>query len=380
VGPLPGPIFVIVALAWHAPAFAKSFADSLTTGFEHALSRALEASIARSLPIPAASSGLTFEYDPETGAFTRQARISGQVFLERAEPIGRHHLNVSVTYQYISTDTLDGQEIDELRDTAVPIRGTKDPDDDFTVPRFDLSLRTQQITAGVTYGVTENLELNLIVPVLYSEFGLDAAFRGAEGQQVQPPEHERASAFGVGDLLVRGKYRLPDLWFLQPALGLVLRLPTGNEDDFQGTGTTELTPLVYLSHAPVQVGPVGLQPFVNAGVNVNLDYIDTSEPRWGVGADVMLGERATVAVAVLGRHAIGRFGRPGLTDAVRTDSSVRPFLGIRFGRDDFYDFSFGGRVNLWRDTLMAFANVVVPLNDDGFRSDIIPLAGVEAAF
>jgi hypothetical protein len=367
---------VIVALVWQPPASAKSFTDNLTTGFEHALSRALEASIARSLPIPAASSGLTFEYDPETGAFTRQARISGQVFLERAEPIGRHHLNVSVTYQYISTDTIDGQDLDDLHDT-VTIRGSE-RSGPYTVPRFDLALRTQQITAGVTYGVTEHLELNLIVPVLYSEFGFDAEFRGTDGRRLLA--HERASAFGVGDLLVRGKYRLPDLGWLQSALGLVLRLPTGNEDNFQGTGTTELAPLVYLSRAPMQVGPVALQPYVNAGVNVNLDYIDTSEPRWGVGTDVTLGDRATIAIAVLGRHTIGRIGRPGLTDARREDGSVRPFLGIQFDRDDFYDFSIGGRVNLWGDMLMAFANVVVPLNEDGFRSDVIPLAGLEAAF
>jgi len=28
----------------------------------------------------------------------------------------------------------------------------------------------------------------------------------------------------------------------------------------------------------------------------------------------------------------------------------------------------------------GFANAIVPLNDDGFRSNVIPLVGVEATF
>jgi hypothetical protein len=37
-------------------------------------------------------------------------------------------------------------------------------------------------------------------------------------------------------------------------------------------------------------------------------------------------------------------------------------------------------VLLWRDTVIGFANVLLPLNDDGFPSNVIPLVGEEAAF
>jgi len=37
-------------------------------------------------------------------------------------------------------------------------------------------------------------------------------------------------------------------------------------------------------------------------------------------------------------------------------------------------------VNLWRDTLIGFVNAIVPLNADGFRAEVIPLAGIEATF
>ena len=36
------------------------------------------------------------------------------------------------------------------------------------------------------------------------------------------------------------------------------------------------------------------------------------------------------------------------------------------------------RYNLWRDVLIVYANALVPLNADGLRADVIPLAGIEA--
>jgi hypothetical protein len=50
------------------------------------------------------------------------------------------------------------------------------------------------------------------------------------------------------------------------------------------------------------------------------------------------------------------------------------------GRPDYYDISIGGRGALWRDTVFAFVNVVVPLNDGFVRTAPIPLAGIEATF
>src|SRR5207244_2398749 len=55
-------------------------------------------------------------------------------------------------------------------------------------------------------------------------------------------------------------------------------------------------------------------------------------------------------------------------------------LALERDRDSAYVLSLGGRVDLWRDTVFGFVDVILPLNRDGFRSDVIPLLGVEAAF
>ena len=66
--------------------------------------------------------------------------------------------------------------------------------------------------------------------------------------------------------------------------------------------------------------------------------------------------------------------------AVGPSLGAAPLFGIEGERPDYYDFSIGGRVSVWRDTVIAFANAVIPLNDAGIRTGVIPLAGVEVAF
>jgi hypothetical protein len=359
-------------------AWGRTFADSLSTKFERPLGNALASSIAQSFPIPAASAGLTFEYDAETGAFIRKASMLGQVYLERPETIGRRRVNLSVSYQHVRIDTIDGEDLRNLSD-HVPIRDPNYPPG-FVIPRFGINLDTDQVVTNLTYGVTDDLELNVAVPVIYSEFGLDADFQPVGGG-LPTTDHVRSSKVGVGDLLVRGKYQVLSGDSLEAALGLVVRIPTGNEGNFQGTGAVEVAPLVYLSHAPVPLGwSLELRPYVQGGLTLVVNDLSQNEPRWGVGTDLAYADRATLAVAVLGRHALAPIGPPGFTDAPRVGGGSLPLFGLTPGRPDFYELSVGGRINLWRDTVMAFGNVLLPLNNDGFRSDVIPLVGIEAAF
>src|SRR5262249_12083403 len=162
---------------------------------------------------------------------------------------------------------------------------------------------------------------------------------------------------GAGDIFLRGKYRIVDRDWLRTALGLVLRLPTGEKDNFQGTGTFEVGPMLYASTKRFAVSQlVHLEPYVNAGVALDTEDVGASEPRWGIGIDAVLGDVATLAAAVLGRHPLRRVAPPGFFDLAREDGSVRPLFGLTGERSDYYDFSFGGRVGIWRDTIFAFAH------------------------
>jgi hypothetical protein len=368
-------------LAASTPAMARTFTDILGTPLSRAIGDEIGTAVAQlRAPVIAASAGIVFTFDPATGAFERQTSIVGQLFLERAEPVGRGRWNLSLNYERVKIDRIDGHDIEGLSDTSPPI---VDPNTGNRVefPRFGIDLETHEVTTSVTYGLTDDLDVNLTVPVLFSEFRVRLTQVSPGSGQGEKHFADSATQLGVGDVFLRGKYRLLDRDWLRAALGLVLRLPTGEKENFQGTGTLEVGPMLYASTKRFQVSRfVHLQPYVNAGVGFDTEDVGASEPRWGVGIDAALGDVATLAAAVLGRHPLRRVAPPGFFDFARADGSVRPLFGLTGARSDYYDFSFGGRVDIWHDTIFGFANLIVPLNDEGVRSDFIPTFGVEVSF
>jgi hypothetical protein len=380
-----GVVLAAVVLGLGAsPAGAESFAGLLgRRAITRPIGDALAGSIARALPMPAASPGVTFTFDPDAHAFRRATEVTGQLFLERAAPLGRGRWNFDVSYQWVKVDTLDGRDTSELRDAGPPII---DPHGRlFTVPRFALGLETHEVTLGATYGVTDDLDVNLTLPLLDSSLAVHALARRVADGGLQPGD-AHGTAFGPGDLLARAKQRLVRGPWGDVAAGVVVRMPTGSADDFQGTGTWEIAPMLYATTPALEVGgPVRLRGYANGGVDLDGEDVDRSEGRFGAGLDAGLGDHVTLAVAFLGREPFAALARPGFFDLFRlnpqTDRlSRRPFLGLDRGRPSYYDLAVGGRVVLWRETLIGFANVLLPLNGDGFRSDVIPMVGVEAAF
>jgi hypothetical protein len=97
---------IIVSLG-AAPLEARTF-ESLFQGPATPLGQALTATVARSLPVISASPGLTFTFDPSSGAFERSTDLLGQLYLERAQPIGQGKWNVSASYQRVDVDGVQG--------------------------------------------------------------------------------------------------------------------------------------------------------------------------------------------------------------------------------------------------------------------------------
>jgi hypothetical protein len=159
-----------------------------------------------------------------------------------------------------------------------------------------------------------------------------------------------------------------------------------------------MAPMLYASTPEVRAWKIGLEGFANAGFRVVATDVEQSEGRWGVGLDVRPLRILTIGLGVLGRQPIEGIA-PGGGCHVSTSTSLKPgdcffqlstapslnpglpisAVGISTSRPDFFDASFGVRVRVWRE-LLAFANVLLPLNRDGFRADTVPFAGIEAAF
>jgi hypothetical protein len=371
-----------------SPGRAETFTDLLGSEVTRPIGQALAQQVGRSIPVPSASAGVTYEEtDDPLMPGKRTVSLAGQLYLERPDTVGHRRWNVSLGYQRLRIDTVDGHDIRDLRDVRHPICGRfacRAPA--FTLPRFSIDLAVDQVIGSVTYGLTPDVEVNLALPVLYSDFDFDvrAELVGGGGDQA----HASSSKVGVGDLLTRIKWRFLARERFRAAAGLGLRIPTGEEENFQGTGDTELSPQLSLAGDVWRSKGIRLVSYLNGGLDVDVERVDESQARWGLGLDVHGGDDVTIAVAVLGRHPFARIAAPGFFDFFHclggcgqnppARAARLPLLGLSGDRPDFYDFSVGARVNLWRHWLIGFANAIVPLNRDGFRADVVPFVGVEA--
>src|SRR5262249_53487604 len=181
---------------------------------------------------------------------------------------------------------------------------------------------------------------NLTVPLLHTSLDLMAhglapdprfpKFKLPGGKTILVSPSGSAAATGVGDVLLRAKYLIHYGAPVNVAAGLALALPSGNEDDFQGAGTTRVLPALILSRLFTE----RFEAFLNLGVECNADHVDRSVVRWAVGGTAQVTEALTAALTFLGRNELG----------AQADPIRFPFF-FQIERNDIYDASVGLR---WR--------------------------------
>jgi hypothetical protein len=390
-----------VPMAAHARSLERRLSDAsqlvgIASGSAFdALAENIADTAARSVPVISSSAGFTYRYNPTTEVFERTSQTLGPLFMERPDTLGQGKFNVSVSFQYVALNMFDGTDLKKLQnDDPIVIRtvdaaGTPTG---FRATRLRYSLGLQQYVTSVsaTYGITDDLDINLLVPIVETRLrvgvhatdvasaGLDGVFSPSPG--FERVGHDNGDALGVGDILVRTKYQLPRWEWLRSALGLQLRLPSGSSSDFQGTGDVELSPFVYLSTVLWD----RVEPEMNLGVDYNANDVSRSAARYALGVDVDVTRWCNVNVAYLGRSQFDRSSSE--TDDtnfqhLRGGQLVsEPLLGLEFDRTDTSDLSFGVRFVVWGN-VMVYANGIYAINDQGLRNDtIIPSGGFEATF
>lgn len=394
----------VLALLVAVPASAESLKSTLgnasqTVGISggsafDALAENIADTAARSLPVVSASAGFTYRYNPEIEAFERSTDTLGPLFMERADTLGRGKFNVNVSFQYVQFDDFDGDSIKSLENGDPIVLNVLDAGGNVIGRRanrlvYSLGIQNYVTAFSFTYGILDDLDVNILLPIIATTLKV-----GVQSQQLQsaPPGgaftpdvgplrvgRTGESATGVGDILLRLKYQLPRLEWLRTAAALQLRMPSGDEDDFQGTGSFEASPFLFASTILWD----RVEPHANVGIDLRADDVARSQGRYGIGVDVDVHPRVGLALGFLGRSEF-----EGSADEEETsflhlaNGTVRqePLLGLDFGRKDYLDLSFGGRVVVWRN-VMVFANIIRALNDDGLRNDtVVPAFGVEGTF
>ena len=356
-----------------------------------------------SLPLPSPAGGFTYEFDSTLGVFRRTTTSFGPIVADRADTIGARRVAVGFAYQRFAFDTIEGIDLGSIpavftHDSA-QLRGGRE---DVVTTVNHIEARVSQSTAFVTMGVTDYLDLSLAVPLVSNDLkvvstatirrlgttnALTHFYRQADGEVGDSRIFTAVgSAAGLGDLMVRVKSTVRKSARSGVALGVDLRLPTGDEMNLLGSGATGIQPFAIWSGTFRNVSP-----HVNAGYNWNGSSVLAGDPARGesadfpdqvtyaVGTDVSVSPRLTVAFEVLGRYMIDAERLHREQFAALDGRSVFPSIGFSRTSFNVLNGAIGFKAAI-AERLLLDVNLLFNLNERGLRDKVTPLVGFEYAF
>lgn len=356
------------------------------------------------IPLPSNASGFTYEFDPSVGAFTRSTQSFGPILSERAETIGARKSSFGFTYQYFKFDTLGSVNIDEI-----PAVFTHDDnprfdfefEDDLVTTVTSIDAKLNQFVFFYTYGLSNRLDISLAVPIVNADMTIrsDTTIRRISGSSPTTHYYEEEaivrgtqrtfragrSASGIGDLVLRLKGTAVKGAATGLGLGLDTRFPSGDEEDLLGSGAWGLRPFLALSFSRSRFSPhVNFSYQWNGESALAGDILQgTKEDMpdqvlYAFGVDMSFSDSFTLVVDFLGQRVIDS-ARVVFVDFVAADGSTFQNLGVRQDSFNVFDLATGFKVNVAGSLLVDF-NLLFKLNDEGLRSDLTPLVGIEYTF
>ena len=364
-------------------AAADSLASQLdnlvsTKGFQRTdpIVPTLVRTVARSADFPTAATGpdFAYEYRPDTGGFERSTRPLNPVLVEAAQTIGRNALQIGVSMLWSGLNRQNGGLLSNTRagfefrgstsEGPVRIPGTL-TFDEFRIEDFVFS-------GLVSYGITDRWDVGLVVPgVLTSLQAQGRSTAHVVGQNLTLTLDRfdiDDSKLGLGDILLRTKYALDPVWGIAVAPTLVLRLPTGNPNDFQGLGDTTLTPGIAATRSGERLGF-----YADAGFEFNADDLSRSAFRYGMALSVRMLESASIVAELTGKSTV-----TDDTFSVPVAGTTRQ-LPASVPRSDIVSGAVSVKARLLPRSV-AYVSVLFPLTKDGVTAPVTPIGGVEIHF
>jgi hypothetical protein len=312
--------------------------------------------------LPSSSGGgFTYRLDPALGTVIRASDSFGPLFTERSLLAGRGRASFGMSFSSVSYDNIDGRNLRDgtLVSTASVFRGETTP---FDIETVTLRFRTDTVTLNGTVGLTDEVEISAGIPFIRLNLEGERV-DNYRGQQLLQASGS-ASTAGLGDIVLRGRYNMYRSGASGMAVGAEVRLPTGNEEDLLGTGSTSFTPRFIGSYEQDRVGIHGEIGYTLGGVSEALTYAGA--------VTAVAAPRLTLVGELLGRrlNAVGRLVETTLphprlagVDTVRltsSDETAERLLVVA-----------GFKWNI-ASTWLLTANILRPLTDVGLNARWVP--------
>jgi hypothetical protein len=360
-------------------------------------------------PVGASSAGFSYEFDARTGEHTLKSQSFGPLFVERPYTNGKGVFNAGLGFTRASFSKFEGENLNDdgllLFDNRV--RYLDDNYEQFIEEYLTATPKVTTVNLLLSYGVTRSLDVGVVVP--YSSLKLDARrylnydvsrsypflasdrayfVNGPRGTNYDPPGGNNAgsvSASGVGDVTLRAKYAFGAQGRQAAAAVVDVRLPTGDEDNFLGSGKTS-TRLSLVGSAAVSDT---ITFHANGGYRMGGL---TDQGDYGIALDAALlpSKKLTASAELLGQYLkdglaeIGELknGPLNLTTELggRSINVVYSAAEPQFmlGGVNILRAAFGVKYHVAGTTLLT-AGVLLPISDKGLTSSATAFIGLDVS-
>ena len=348
------------------------------------------------LPLATASAGTVVVYK---GGVPETFNSLGPILADRASTIGKHRLFVAFTASQFVFTNVDGSSLGNLPfeyQAVATTSGGTTQSTTYTSENINASIKFDQFTAIVTYGITNKVDVSAIIPIGYVSVstGIPASTSyvvNANNQLVfqyqNPASYSPGTASGIGDIVFNAK---GSVWSGERAAvsaGFSLRVPTGDDLNLLGSGAWGYSPYVIYSHLG-KVSPharLGYQ--WNSATELNFSSSaghDVGLPggmQYDVGVDWAAVKRLTLAGDLLGSQYLNAPILVKATTSFTTGSGTQSLPTSITGNSSYTINNFSGGVKLSPvGNLVLAGNVLVQLNNNGLHARPTPLLGISYKF
>jgi len=394
------------------------------------------------LPLASPSSGLTFAWDSAAKVFLPTTDSLGPVLAERAETIGKHRFFLGFSYRYFKFDSIDGlslkndmpsvfTHIDDSIDVPGRTCSINPPDTTSnegpcgfvrdvikTNSRFDLKIH--EFTTFAAYGITDRIDVSVAIPIKEVRMGVSSnatiVNNSLSFDHLFPTPNcaspcltssfaAAQTASGIGDITLRAKGTAWKGEKSAVALGVDVRVPTGDQLNFLGAGAAGVRPFFVFSHRS-RVSPHLLVGYEVNGSSVVAGNVLTGDKQrlpsaltYAGGADIWLTKWLTAAFDLTGQevfqaqrltiatfHELGACNSPECLPADPNDPNSGfktpnqdPNLTKMTGSYNLTNASVGAKIRPVAGLVITI-NAEIKINDGGLRSRFTPLIGAAYTF
>ena len=320
---------------------------------------------------------LTFSH----GLLVPASESLGAVFTERAEALGRHRFFVGFTYQDFLFSSVDGLDLKHI-----PIVLYYAPLDVYTVTDDRFAIRAGQFTALAAYGLTSRIDVSVAIPFERISMGVSVNGNeyGPRGATAPVSEYVPGTSSGLGDVVFGAKAHLTEWKSIRLAAGVDVRIPSGDELNFLGSGTTGVKPYLAVSrHGRISPhGNVGYQWNGDSILNANSSGGKQQLPTnffYTAGANFEATRKFTLIGDLLGQHFYSAPRLAAPTPVAVPDFGNAPSVEPHTSGYTTTNLALGFKAQTYKHLILT-GNLTIKLNNGGLRATVVPLVGLSYSF